>query len=227
MKISYHGHSVVVIEAADGTRIIVDPFITGNSLTDLVVEDISVDYILITHGHNDHVGDMIEIGKKCGATIIGVPEVTHFAEKQGIKNTHGMNIGGAYEFPFGRVKMVVAQHSSGYELGEEMLYMGEPGGFVITIDGKTVYHAGDTAYFSDLGLLKEETQIDVAFLPIGDNFTMGPTDALKASASIGAKRVVPIHYNTFPVIEQDGESFVKALPEHVGLFMAVGDELRL
>lgn len=227
MKISYHGHSVVLIESADGTRIIIDPFITGNSLTDLVAEDVSVDYILITHGHNDHVGDMIEIGKRCGATIVAVPEITHFAEKQGIKNTHGMNIGGAYEFPFGRVKMVFAQHSSGYELGDEMLYMGEPAGFVLTIDGKTIYHAGDTAYFSDLGLVKEEAIIDVAFLPIGDNFTMGPKDAVKASARIGAKRVVPIHYNTFPVIQQNGEAFVTELPESIGLLMAAGDELQL
>lgn len=225
MEITYHGHSVISVITNDGTRILFDPFITGNSLTDLKARDVKADYLLITHGHNDHIGDMISIAKKNDATIIAIPEIVHLATKNGVEKTHAMNIGGSFEFPFGRVKMVFAQHSSGYELGKEMLYMGEPAGFVLEIEGKTIYHAGDTAYFSDMALLSEDFEIDVAFLPIGDNFTMGLKDAVKASRTIQAKKVVPIHYNTFPVIKQNPNEFVALLPEGIGQVMTVGETL--
>lgn len=225
MKITYHGHSVVSVETASGATLLFDPFFTGNSLADLRARDVKADYLLITHGHNDHVGDMISIAKKNKATIIAIPEIIHFATKNGVENTHAMNMGGSFEFPFGRVKMVYAQHSSGYELGSDMVYMGEPAGFILEVDGKTLYHAGDTAYFSDLSLLSEDFDIDVAFLPIGDNFTMGIKDAVKASSTINAKKVIPIHYNTFPVIQQNPQEFVDLLPDNVGKVMAVGETL--
>ncbi len=227
MEMTYHGHSVISVTTNDGTRLLVDPFITGNPLTDLKARQVNTDYILITHGHNDHIGDMISIAKKNAATVIANPEITHLAIKNGVENTHGMNIGGSFDFPFGRVKMVFAQHSSGYELGRDMLYMGEPAGFILEVDGKTLYHAGDTAYFSDLSILSEDFDIDVAFLPIGDNFTMGIKDAVKASRVINAKKNVPIHYNTFPVIKQDPYEFVQMLPEGIGKVLLVGESLVL
>lgn len=227
MKITYHGHSVIAIQLADGTNLLFDPFITGNPLTDLVVEDVKTDYILVTHGHSDHVGDMIPIAKKCDATIIGMVELCAFAEKNGVKKTHGMNIGGKFDFPFGRVKMVHAQHSSGYEVDGQMLYLGEPAGFILQAEGKTIYLAGDTSNFGDMALFGEAFSIDVAFLPIGDNFTMGPNEAASAAKRLKAKQVVPIHYNTFPLIKQDPQAFATLLPAGVAKVMAVGESFTL
>lgn len=227
MKVTYHGHSVISVETNDGTRLLFDPYITGNPLTDLIVDQVKTDYLLITHGHSDHIGDMLPIAKNNQATIIALPEILHYAKKNGATQGHPMNIGGKFDFPFGRVKMVHAQHSSGYEINGEMLYMGEPAGFILQIDGKTIYHAGDTSNFGDMALFGEAFDIDVAFLPIGDNFTMGPTEAASAAKRIKAKKVVPIHYNTFPLIQQDPEAFVKLLPEGVGKVMAVGETLEI
>lgn len=227
MKVTYHGHSTISIETEKKEKLLIDPFITGNELSDLVVGEVKTDYILITHGHNDHIGDMVEIAKNNDAMVIACPEIIHFAEKKGVKKTHGMNLGGGFDFPFGRVKMVFAQHSSGYETTEEMEYMGNPAGFVLSIEGKHIYHAGDTAYFSDLSLIKEDFDIDVAFLPIGDNFTMGPKDASKAARAIDATLNVPIHYNTFPIIQQNPNDFVNLLDENKGLVMKVSDTIEI
>ena len=226
MKITYHGHSCVSIEMKNGERLIIDPFITGNPLTDLTVDKVEVDWVLVTHGHNDHVGDMVPIAKQNDATIISIVEITNYAEQLGAKG-HGMNIGGKYEFPFGIVKFVPAQHSSSYEVAGTPLYMGEPSGIVIQAEGKTIYHAGDTADFSDLALLAEQFTIDVAFLPIGDNFTMGPEDAARAAKRIGAKLVVHIHYNTFPVIQQDPQLFIEKLAGNEGKIMSVSETLEV
>ena len=227
MKLGYHGHSCISIETNEGINLIIDPFITGNTLSDLISKEVRVDYILVTHGHNDHLGDTVELAKKNNATVIACPEIIHFVALKGVQKTHGMNLGGSFSFPFGQVKMVYAQHSSGYETEEELLYMGNPGGFVITIEDKSIYHAGDTAYFSDMSLVKEDFDIEVAFLPIGDNFTMGINDAVKASRAVGAKVNVPIHYNTFPVIKQDPHLFVELLKDNTGKVMTVGEQIIL
>lgn len=226
MRVSYHGHAVVKI-AIDGKEILIDPFLTGNGLTDLNVEKESPDYILLTHGHGDHVGDTIALAKKKNALVIAMVELANYLTTQGVQ-THGMNIGGAYQFPFGKVKFTQAFHSTGLEIGEHhSIYTGMPAGLLITIDGKTIYHAGDTALFSDMKLIGERHPIDLAFLPIGDNFTMGPEDAAYAASLLKAKKVVPIHYNTFPVIEQDPKRFIELLEGQVGVVMEPGDTIEL
>lgn len=227
MKITYHGHSVISVEMRDGQKLLFDPFITGNPLTDLKVDEVKTDWLLVTHGHSDHVGDMIPIAKQNDATIISMVEVCAYAEKNGVAKTHGMNIGGKFDFPFGRVKMVHAQHSSGLEVDGEMIYMGEPAGFILQAEGKTIYHAGDTSNFGDMELFGKAFAIDVAFLPIGDNFTMGPEEAALCAERLQAKKVVPIHYNTFPVIKQDPQKFIELLPAGVGEVMAVGATLEV
>lgn len=227
MKITYHGHAVLSVVLEDGTRLLFDPYITQNPLADVSAEEINADYILVTHGHDDHISDMIPIAKQNNATIIGIAEVCKYAAKKGIENIHPMNIGGGFDFPFGRVTLTHAQHSSGYEEEDgQMIYMGEPAGILLQAEGKTIYHAGDTADYSDLSLLGEQYDIDVAFLPIGDNFTMGPKDALRAANRLKAKTVVPIHYNTFPQIKQDPQKFVAELPG-VGQVMDSGETIEV
>lgn len=227
MKITYHGHSVVAIQLNDGTRLIIDPFLTGNPLADIKAEEVKTDYVLVTHGHSDHIGDMVPIAIQNDATLISMVEICAYGAKKGIKKTHGMNIGGKFKFPFGTIKLVHAQHSSGFEEDGQMLYMGEPAGFVLMAEGKTIYHAGDTSNFGDMALFGKAFDIDLAFLPIGDNYTMGPSEAASATQRLQAKQVVPIHYNTFPVIQQDPQDFVKAAPAGVGRVMAVGETIEI
>lgn len=226
MKISYHGHSTVKI-VTDGKEILIDPFITGNELSDLSVENESPDYILLTHGHSDHLGDTVALAKKKDALVIGMVELANYLSFKGVK-THGLNIGGSYEFPFGKVKLTKAFHSTGFvEEDNQIVYLGMPTGLLLFIEGKTIYHAGDTGLFYDMKLIGERHPIDLAFLPIGDNFTMGPEDAAYAAKLLNAKTVVPIHYNTFPIIQQDPEKFVSLLDDGVGKVMKPGDSLEL
>lgn len=226
MEISYHGHSVVYIKT-DTHKILIDPFITGNPLCDLDPESIEVDVILLTHGHNDHVGDTFAIAERTGAQIVALNELAVYLGQKGL-NAHGMNIGGSYDFDFGRVKFTQAFHSSSYEEEDgSFIYTGMPGGIILTIGDKTIYHLGDTALFSDLKLYGEAHDIDLAFVPIGDNFTMGPEDALLAAKWIKAKKVVPVHYNTFPVIEQDPDKFAEKVSPGEGVALKVGQSLTL
>ncbi|MBO2536923.1 metal-dependent hydrolase [Rummeliibacillus suwonensis] len=223
MQISYHGHSIVKVET-NGYTILMDPFITGNSLTDLKVEEQKPDIILLTHGHNDHVGDTIEIAKQSGALVIAPNELAVYLSWQGIK-THPMHIGGAHQFDFGKVKFTQAFHGSSYVTDDQqIIYTGMPAGILLFVEGKTIYHAGDTALFSDMKLIGENHPIDVAFLPIGDNFTMGPEDAARAAQFLKPKEVVPIHYNTFPVIEQDPEEFAEMVSNTTVQVMKPGDK---
>ncbi len=209
LKATFHGHSCVSI--TDGKHnIIIDPFLTGNPQATVKAEDIKIDFILVTHGHSDHLGDAVEIAKRNKATIIAPNELAVYVQKQGAE-AHNMHIGGAFKFPFGRVKLTIAHHGSA--AGDGLEYTGNPCGFLITMDGKTIYHAGDTGLFYDMKLIGEMNDIDLAFLPIGDNFTMGVTDAVKAVEFLNPKIVVPIHYKTWPVIDAEPLDFAEKLKD--------------
>lgn len=213
MRVTYQGHSCVFVEVG-GKKVIIDPFLNGNPKTTVKAEEVEADYIILTHGHGDHTGDALAIVLRTGATIIAVHELAEYMSWKGAK-VHGMGLGGSYSFDFGKVKFTPAFHSSSVEDPEtkSFIYTGMPAGVLIMAEGKTLYHAGDTALFSDMKLIGELHQPDLAFLPIGDNYTMGPEDALIAAEWLRAKRVIPIHYNTFPLLKQDGGAFVKKLTE--------------
>lgn len=222
MQISYHGHSIVKIKTGNYT-ILIDPFINGNKLTDLTVENEKPDVILLTHGHNDHVGDTVEIAKASDALVVAPNELAIYLGFQGVR-THPMNLGGAKDFEFGTVKYTQAFHGSSYTTADnEFIYTGMPAGILFTAEGKTIYHAGDTALFGDMELIGRRHPIDVAFLPIGDNFTMGPEDAAYAVELLNPKLTVPVHYNTFPPIEQNPENFKALVKKHEVKIMAAGD----
>ncbi|MCJ1908592.1 metal-dependent hydrolase [Planococcus ruber] len=206
MKVSFHGHSVVKIQTA-GKVILIDPFISGNALTDLVASEEKPDVILLTHAHNDHVGDTVELALRNNSQVVAPVELANYLAGQGVE-TVGMNLGGAKEFEFGTVKYTKAFHSSSYTTPEgDAIYGGMPAGILFKAEGKTIYHAGDTEVFGDMEIIGNRNEIDLAFVPIGDFFTMGPDDAAYAVELIKPKTVVPIHYNTFPPINQDPEYF--------------------
>lgn len=207
VKILYHGHSNVEIFSGEG-RIQIDPFYSGNTHADVSPDKVSPTHILITHAHSDHVGDGLAIAKRTKAPIICCFEMAQYFEKKGAPETVGMNHGGSLLLPFGKVTMTLAFHTSSFEDGT---YGGQPAGFIVETGGKTIYHAGDTALFGDMKLLGELYNIDLAFLPIGDLFTMGPAHAVLAAKFLKAKKVVPIHYGTWPPIAQDGGKFALSL----------------
>ncbi len=223
-KVTFYGHSCVGIES-QAHKLIIDPFITGNELSPIKPDDVEAKFILITHGHGDHVGDGVAIAKKNNATVIANFELANLCAGEGC-NIHPMHIGGAHNFDFGRVKMTMALHGGGY--GEDASrYTGPATGFLITIDGKTIYHPGDTGLFLDMKLIGEMNQIDLAFLPIGDNFTMGIDDAVKAVEFLSPSIVVPMHYDTFPVIAQDPTEFASKVSGAKVVILKPGDSIDL
>jgi L-ascorbate metabolism protein UlaG (beta-lactamase superfamily) len=210
IKLTYHGHSVFEIKT-NGYNLVIDPFFNGNANTKVKPDDVKADYIILTHGHSDHIGDAFEIAKKNDATIIAVNELANYAAEKKLK-AHNMHIGGGFNFPFGRLKFTIAHHGSSTPEGR---YMGEPAGVVLTIDGKNIYHAGDTGLFLDMKLIGEINPLDVAILPIGDNFTMGIDDAVKAVEFLNPKLAIPIHFGTWGVIDADPQEFKRKV-ESIG-----------
>jgi len=197
-EVIWYGHAAIGIKTA-GFFILVDPYFSGNPLASTTAVVLEPDYILVTHGHGDHLGDTLEIARRCGSVVICNSEIRDWLNHKGVK-THGQNIGGGFEHPFGYLKMTFAIHGSTLPEGSDG---GNPGGFLLTTrEQKKVYIAGDTGLFGDMRLIGEEG-IDLALLPIGGNYTMGPEDALRAVKLINPAVVIPIHYNTFPVIRQD------------------------
>ncbi|KAA3661395.1 MAG: metal-dependent hydrolase [Calditrichaeota bacterium] len=224
MNITFQGHSCFTAELGEH-RLIIDPFLSGNPIAKQKPDEVVCDYIIITHGHGDHVGDALAIARNNDATIISNFEIVTYAQQNGIEKAHPMHIGGAHDFPFGRVKFTIAHHGSTLTTDDGLIPLGNPMGVLITSNGKTLYHSGDTGIFLDMKLIGEMHPIDTALLPIGDNFTMGIDDAVKAAEFLNAKVTIPMHYNTFDLLNQDANEFIeklarKGLQAHV---LNVGD----
>jgi L-ascorbate metabolism protein UlaG (beta-lactamase superfamily) len=202
-RVRWLGHACLFVES-DRSKILIDPFLTGNPAAAVKADEVSADFILVSHGHGDHVGDTVAIAKRTGATVVANYEIAGWFEKQGLKKVHGQQHGGSHAFPFGRVKLTLAFHGSALPDGS---YGGNPCGFLLYLnDGKKIYDAADTGLFGDMKLIGEEG-LDLAILPIGDNFTMGPDDALRAVKLLQPKKVLPIHYNTWEPIAQDAAAW--------------------
>lgn len=200
MKFTYYGHSCFAVHAG-GKTLLFDPFIKPNPLAkDVDFSKVAADFILVSHGHFDHTCDVVELAERTGATVITSFEPSQWFEKQGVKNVQGMNHGGAARMPFGRVKLTNAVHSSSMPDGS---YGGNPAGFVLETSDGNFYYSGDTALTADMQLLRDHPKLSFAVFPIGDFFTMGIDDALRAAEFVGVSKFVGVHYDTFPPIKLD------------------------
>ncbi len=223
-ELTYLSHSSFIINH-DGHSIIIDPFINGNPTMPVAFDSLKPDFVVLTHAHGDHLGDGIALAKQHNATIIAVNELANYAASKGCK-AHNMHIGGSWQFPFGRLKFTIAHHGSAAPDGT---YMGSPAGVLLMLDGKTVYHCGDTGLFLDMKLIGELHPVDYMLLPIGDNFTMGIDDGVKAVEFVNPKLAIPMHFNTFPVIKADPGEFkrkVEAIGKHARV-MKFGETIPL
>jgi L-ascorbate metabolism protein UlaG (beta-lactamase superfamily) len=226
MKLTYYGHSTFLVDV-QGKKILFDPFISYNELAkNIDINSIEVDYIFLSHGHADHIADCIAIAKHTNAKVVSVFEIHEWLNKQGIANTHPMNTGGKWNFDFGTVKCVVAQHSSCLPDGS---YGGNPLGFIFTTGAGNFYYSGDTALTLDMQLIPAWAKLDFAVFPIGDNFTMDVTDAIQAAAFVKANKVVGVHYDTFGFIKIDKEKAKKdfATAGKELLLPAIGETIEL
>ncbi|MBT3338449.1 MAG: metal-dependent hydrolase [Anaerolineae bacterium] len=202
-KLTWYGHATLGLET-DGHKLLIDPFFSGNPATSASADETEADFILVSHGHGDHVGDTVSIAARTGALVISNFEIANWFDTQGVEKTHPQHLGGGFQHPFGYLKLTLALHGSALPDGS---YGGNPAGFLLTTnDGKKIYMAQDTGLFGDMSLIGDEG-IDLAVLPIGDNFTMGPEDALRAVKLLRPKVVIPIHYNTWDLIAQNPVSW--------------------
>jgi len=226
MKLRYFSHSAFQITTDTGIVLLIDPFLDDNPTSPVKSDEIEqVDYIILTHAHGDHLGDSFKIAQRTKPMFIAVNELADYCAEKGF-DAHNMHIGGSYNFDFGRVKFTIAHHGSQTPDGT---YAGEPAGVLITIDEKTIYHTGDTGLFYDMKLIGEMNSIDYMILPIGDNFTMGIDDAIKAVDFVNPKFSIPMHYNTWPPIEADPNDFKERLVSlnKESIVMDYGSELSL
>lgn len=225
IDLTWFGHACWRITTPNGT-LLIDPFVTGNPAAPVSADQLNPDYILISHGHGDHLGDSVAIAKRTNALVISNKEIADYMEAQGCK-AHPLHIGGGREFPFGRVKLTIAHHGSSFPDGR---YAGNPAGFLLTLDGHHIYDSADTGLFYDMKLIGEEG-IDVAMIPIGDNYTMGPEDAVRAVKLIKPKVLIPMHYNTWDLIKQDPKAFARevkrAVPKTKVLVLQPGETFTL
>jgi len=211
-KLTWYGHATLGLETG-GFHLLVDPFFSGNPTSPVTADNVKADFILVTHGHGDHVGDTVAIAKRTAATVISNFEIASWLAKQGVKNTHGQHLGGGYKHPFGYLKLTLALHGSALPDGS---YGGNPAGFLLTTnDNLKIYFAGDTGLFGDMQLIGDEG-LELAVIPIGDNFTMGPDDALRAVKLLRPRHVVPIHFSTWGLIEQDPQAWSRRVTAETG-----------
>lgn len=212
--LTFYGQSTFVLTHGE-TRIVIDPWFTGNPWKTATAEDIDAQYILVSHAHGDHIGDAAGIAKRTGAKLISTAEITRMLAGQGVTNVHPMSIGGKFNFEFGWVKVTNAVHGSG-------VAGGQAAGFIINFYGKVIYFAGDTALFGDMAYIGK-ANLDYALLPIGDNCTMGPEDASEAVGLLRPKKVIPIHYNTNPLIKQNPQDFKKMVETRYNIPVLIMD----
>jgi len=206
--LTFYGHASFGLQIGQ-YRLLFDPFFSGNPAASTSADKVDANYILVSHGHGDHLGDALKIAKRCDATVIAVAEIADWLEEHGVK-THAQHLGGGFTYPFGYCKLTLALHGSQLPDGS---YGGNPAGFLLTLpDGQKLYYAGDTGLFGDMRLIGDEG-VALALLPIGDNYTMGPADALRAVEFLHPKVVIPMHYNTFPLIKQDAPAWKSLVEE--------------
>lgn len=216
LAITWHGHSTFVITTPGGKRIVTDPFLEDNPVCPAAMKKITAaDLVLVSHGHSDHTSDVVAVSRATSAPVVAVYELALWLERKGLQHIHGMGIGGTISVAGLDVSMVPAVHTSSVVENDTNVYLGEPAGFVVRMeDGQAFYFAGDTAVFGDMRLIAEMHAPQIAFLPIGDHFTMGPAAAALAARMLGVRQVVPMHYGTFPVLTGTPDQLKKLVEPH-------------